>query len=417
MFAKKSLPRSIIWAAVIALMAFAVTYVFFFNIQTQAKNATLKTIEGVSEVKASGANEFVKVPQDYPVSQGDSIKTDTTSVAIVFFPNNSSLFLDSETEVVLDQLPTTQQNLVRIKQKQGETWSKVIPNTGTQYEVKSETAIAAVRGTIFKMRVDKEQNSKVEVIESLVEVGLVVSSEQPKTTKIVEAGKKIIIEKSKVEELAKQGLEKVVEDRVKDEQQPVKQQCLDEMVNNFPVPENEDKKLEVASKIKDCIKKQNVADFGPSSLAQNTNNPTNSLVTAKKDDKTENKEILPVLQAPMSDLGGKDRNGLIQSDLPTSPDNNKSTPPKNDEKSGSENGSSSSSDTDKTDKNNSGMNLDLNLPFIKILNLDTLDSNTSTIGISLNTEGVVSDFELIQPVGDFVSGNSESPENQLNLVE
>jgi hypothetical protein len=128
------------------------------------------SIAGQPEIKNPVDNDFKKISQQTEVVKGTSIKTDKDSKALVVFSNNSSIVLENSSEVSIQQVPTLEANEVNILQKVGKTWSKIIKNTNTKYEIESQTTLAAVRGTIFEFNVDENQNSKVAVTEGRVEV-------------------------------------------------------------------------------------------------------------------------------------------------------------------------------------------------------------------------------------------------------
>lgn len=94
------------------------------------------------------------------------VKTDEGTADIIL-PNNSVITMDSFTSI---QLVFTDERTT-LKQLYGNTWNRIkdLASMG-EYRVETDNTIAAVRGTVFSVNVDKAKNTEVHVVESLVEV-------------------------------------------------------------------------------------------------------------------------------------------------------------------------------------------------------------------------------------------------------
>ena len=108
------------------------------------------------------------------LSELDVVETGPTAKAEVAFDSLTYARLDEETRVRLDSLyldPHSGNRRVHLNLVSGEALSKVSALAGkSTYEVESPTAVMAVRGTKFLVGVDKNQETKVVVLEGKVGV-------------------------------------------------------------------------------------------------------------------------------------------------------------------------------------------------------------------------------------------------------
>jgi hypothetical protein len=108
------------------------------------------------------------------LSELDVVETGPTARVEVAFDSLTYARLDEETRVRLDSLyldPNSGNRRVHLNLVSGEALSKVSALAGkSTYEVESPTAVMAVRGTRFLVGVDKNQETKVVVLEGKVGV-------------------------------------------------------------------------------------------------------------------------------------------------------------------------------------------------------------------------------------------------------
>jgi hypothetical protein len=194
----------------VAVFICSTSFIFFSQPEIFfPRKASIVVLEGITEIKRSSGH-IQQVASDTLLRDQDSVITKDNSKALVYFSNNSSILISPNSEVKLEKLPANNDKAVEIRQVVGETWSKVVKGQGTQYQVKSETTIAAVRGTIFKMKVDVQQNTSIEVKESKVEVFLTQKISDSTIKTLVHEGNKISLPKDKVAEYKQRDIETAV---------------------------------------------------------------------------------------------------------------------------------------------------------------------------------------------------------------
>jgi len=117
------------------------------------------------------------------LSELDVVETGPKARAEVAFDSLTYARLDEETRVRLDSLyldPDSGNRRVHLNLVSGEALSRVSQLAGrSTYEIESPTAVMAVRGTKFLVGVDKDQETKVMVLEGKVGVRRPKRKEQP----------------------------------------------------------------------------------------------------------------------------------------------------------------------------------------------------------------------------------------------
>ena len=106
--------------------------------------------------------------EEIDIDFGTYVKTGTGKASIIL-PNNSVIYIDENTELKVEFNYET----FDIRQFIGNTWHRIRNLGGTSYQVTTPNAIAAVRGTIFGVKVKKVDNvmvTQVVVTESTVAV-------------------------------------------------------------------------------------------------------------------------------------------------------------------------------------------------------------------------------------------------------
>lgn len=130
------------------------------------------TIEG-SGVEVLGTGEHAWVPgvDGQEVTQGSKIRTNAESTASVNYPSGTVTRLDASTEITLDELVMSPQQ-INIVILQGRVWSSVFKLLGGEsYQTESEGSVASVRGTAYSHEVLPDGTADVVVAESTVKVG------------------------------------------------------------------------------------------------------------------------------------------------------------------------------------------------------------------------------------------------------
>ncbi len=126
-------------------------------------SATLILIQGDVKVGKASVEAVVYEPAKLMVQLhlGDSIKTGERSLAVIQFADGSLLNLQSSAALVLDNLQAysgSRQANTQVKLKQGRVQVNANPEhlDGHKFEVITPNAIAAVRGTVFRVGADED---------------------------------------------------------------------------------------------------------------------------------------------------------------------------------------------------------------------------------------------------------------------
>jgi len=118
-------------------------------------------------------------PQRKPVAEGtllsvgDTLETDRDGLVGLRWADGTRIKVGPDTTLVLrhsraDTLRKTEQTRVRLNW--GQVWLRVrrIIRAGSKFEVETPTVVAAVRGTVFSVAVDRQGNTRISVLEGKV---------------------------------------------------------------------------------------------------------------------------------------------------------------------------------------------------------------------------------------------------------
>jgi hypothetical protein len=132
----------------------------------QQPAANLSIYTGECRVWHQGKTDEAEVGQ--PLFTGDSVMTGKDSKAEVSFMDGTSVRISERTRLVVAQADT----LRSLKLLWGKLWAKVAKLSSAQcrFQVETPTAVAGVRGTVFRVEVDPDAATRVAVEEGEVEV-------------------------------------------------------------------------------------------------------------------------------------------------------------------------------------------------------------------------------------------------------
>lgn len=144
---------------VIAFVIIALAALFFAprlfkqkQVEAAEVDIVLEVVSGSAVVKSSDGGELNIKQGISEVSEGDIVKTEEGTLAILYFSDDTLMRLDENTEVKIETYYRKDKTLkVAIWLQLGRTWSRVerIIETDSQYEVRTLNTVAAVRGTSF----------------------------------------------------------------------------------------------------------------------------------------------------------------------------------------------------------------------------------------------------------------------------
>lgn len=200
--------RIYFWSFLIGAVGLAVIIGGSFYILNQSRQVgngeelTKPWIEVVQpaafELAADQKTEVRELRTGDELSEGTAIKITKGGLANIYFPDGSVARLDEDTRLVLETgsfNPSDETLKVRINLLWGRVWSKIIglATLESHWEVKTSTAIAAVRGTAFGVEYVKEGEANIVGHENKVEVSMV----DPNTKEIME-GIRMTVEPKKI---------------------------------------------------------------------------------------------------------------------------------------------------------------------------------------------------------------------------
>ena len=122
-------------------------------------------------VRADGIQEKLSGKGTLPLFEGDVLKTDAASQALIEFKDGIQVALNENTTFkILSRWEKGKPATRIIRLKQGEVWVKTGEGPKA-FEVETPVATAAVRETEFNIKVQEEGQSVLTVIHGIVEFG------------------------------------------------------------------------------------------------------------------------------------------------------------------------------------------------------------------------------------------------------
>ena len=165
--------RRLVVAAVIAALV-VVPAALVLTQQRAAGAATILSILDGSVSVARGTAAFVAASDGDLVNTGDWVQTATSSHAMVTFFDGSTLEIEPETTVQVEDASNAASGAIsiRIEQTIGRTWASVqkLARADSKFEIRTPTAIAAVRGTGFITEVLADGTTTVQTSDGNVQV-------------------------------------------------------------------------------------------------------------------------------------------------------------------------------------------------------------------------------------------------------
>ncbi len=180
----QGLCRSIIGARKVAIpVALAVVVMLVasigaFNLLSPtpalASQCTLSILSGSAEVQRAGEDAWKQGANGMTLASGDRVKTAPDSHAMLTFFEGSTVTLEANTDLQIEQVGYSNEQSTTIVMKQwlGRTWSRVVrmADPGSHYRIDTPTASAIVRGTLFATEVDQAGGTGVATTEGIVSV-------------------------------------------------------------------------------------------------------------------------------------------------------------------------------------------------------------------------------------------------------
>jgi hypothetical protein len=163
--------RLLVVVAVAVVLAATVS--LFASVAATAAKGKVSTVAVLDQhagvAKKRAPTKFVAVKKTALVATGDTVATDARGFAEVRYPDGSLTRVDVATTFVVDLATKT---ATKTTLSTGQMWNEVKKATGSQpaFEVATPNATAAVRGTAFGVRCDRQKACSFGVIDGTVEV-------------------------------------------------------------------------------------------------------------------------------------------------------------------------------------------------------------------------------------------------------
>jgi len=145
-------------------------------LKIKAADATVVSITGKVELASSDSTETETLLSKHTISIGHKIITGSNASALIQFADGSTLLIQQNSQVLFDTLSSYEQTGMvdtRLRLQQGRIETSVTPmkNARSRYEITTPAAVAAVRGTQFRIAYGNEQETMAsEVVEGEVSV-------------------------------------------------------------------------------------------------------------------------------------------------------------------------------------------------------------------------------------------------------
>jgi len=122
-------------------------------------------------VRTDGVQQRLQGKGNVPLYEGDVLKTDGSSQALITFSEGIEVALNENTSFKLLSRWEKDKPTVRIlRLKQGEVWAKTAGGP-KRFEVETPVATASVKETEFNLKVQEDGQSILTVIEGIVQFG------------------------------------------------------------------------------------------------------------------------------------------------------------------------------------------------------------------------------------------------------
>lgn len=127
--------------------------------------ATLLAVQGLTQLRRSGAAAFIPAHRQMGLAVGDLLRTGPRSKAELLFRDGSAFSLNQNTALVIPPVATTA-HPISMGVTAGEVWARIV--RGRHLQFVTPTAVAGVRGTELDLKVDPDGTSTLTVADGEV---------------------------------------------------------------------------------------------------------------------------------------------------------------------------------------------------------------------------------------------------------
>mgnify|MGYP001179048652 CR=1 FL=1 len=137
----------------------------------QPKPAKVKILSGNVQIKKASSSRYETLKEGMYIRVGDEVATRKGNI-VIEFADSSTIRLEENSNLVFNKLShfgKTGMVDTRLRLKRGSLTTDIPPLVkGSRYEIKTPSAVAAVRGTEFRLH-SSENETRLEVLEGVVE--------------------------------------------------------------------------------------------------------------------------------------------------------------------------------------------------------------------------------------------------------
>lgn len=135
-------------------------------------NAKVNYLEGVAQVRTSAAQPWKEIKVGHLLRGGDEVEVAKGGRLELILPDNSALRFAGGTVFKINAAPDEESPDVDVHLAVGKSWAKVQTAVGIKrkFTVTTETAVAGVRGTVYRVNAEEDKSVLVRVYEGEVEV-------------------------------------------------------------------------------------------------------------------------------------------------------------------------------------------------------------------------------------------------------
>jgi hypothetical protein len=134
--------------------------------------AKLSQFYGETEVLRSFDPNFIPVVENLLLQEGDVLRTWRSSGGRILFDDGSYVLLKSNSRVKIKELGEagTSKAHARIELMEGSIWSRIEKKVLGSFEFATPGASTIIRGTDFRLKVEADETTRLEVLEGTVEI-------------------------------------------------------------------------------------------------------------------------------------------------------------------------------------------------------------------------------------------------------
>ena len=200
------------------LLAFSIFSFFvlgLFSSVNAASTAKVTRLEGKAFVSKSLKGPWKKIGVGATLNRKDIVKTAKNSRLEITLPDGSVIRLSSESRLLLENVLVSKKKKKKkfsFKLLLGKAWTKVkkLVSKDSSFEIKTKNAVAGVRGTTFRLDVEKDESTVVRVYSGAVAVAVLpVYAKKHKKGERVQVPGPQEVSKKKWEEIVLKAMQEV----------------------------------------------------------------------------------------------------------------------------------------------------------------------------------------------------------------